>query len=39
MEKDIFKHPRMRFIPPVLWKLLTVLIVISVIYKLITLVL
>jgi len=34
MDNDIFKHPRMRFVPPVLWKVLAVVFLLAVVYKL-----
>ncbi len=38
MSNDIFKHPRMKFIPSVLWKFLAIIFVIAVIYKLVSIV-
>ena len=35
MDKDIFKHPRMKFIPSVLWKFLAIIFVIAIAYKLV----
>jgi len=35
MDNDIFKHPRMKFIPSVLWKFLAIVFVIALAYKLV----
>lgn len=36
MDNEVFKHPRMKFIPKVLWKFLAIIFVIAMIYKLVT---
>lgn len=39
MDNDIFKHPRMKFIPPIMWKFLAIVFVIALVFKLVNILL